>query len=260
MPASGHGQGGPVGKVFPIQSAVPCRYPPFVVWGLIAVNAVAFLYQQSLPPRALDAFLYYYALVPARYAHPEWAGLVGLPPDDYLPFLTNTFLHGGWFHLISNMWMLYIFGPAVEDRMGKGRFLAFYLLCGVAASVAHTLFNLDSPIPALGASGAIAGVLGAYMRLFPLARVVVLVPILFLPYFFELPAAVFAGLWFVIQLMQGLGELSIQSVGGGVAWWAHVGGFVVGWLAVPFVRRGRRHYRDFEGDEGVLGFRPSGRR
>ncbi|RMD61175.1 MAG: rhomboid family intramembrane serine protease [Alphaproteobacteria bacterium] len=244
--------------MFPIEAAVPVRYPPFVTWGLIAVNALVFLYQISLPPQMLEAFIYRYALVPARYAHPEWAAWIGLPPGDYLPFLTNMFLHGGWLHVISNMWTLYIFGPAIEDRLGKGRFLVFYLVCGIGASVAHLAANADSAIPALGASGAIAGVIGAYMRLFPLARVIVLIPILFLPYFIELPAAIFAGLWFVLQLIQGVGEFFAPSSGGGVAWWAHVGGFVFGWLIIRMIHRSARTYRPFQRDEGVLGFNPTG--
>mgnify|MGYP002623218497 CR=1 FL=1 len=244
----------------PIQSAVPCRYPPFVTWAIIGVNVIVFLVQSSLPPQVLEIFLYHYALVPARYMHPDWADWVGLPPDDYLPFFTNMYLHGGWLHLLLNMWSLYIFGPAIEDRLGKVRFLVFYSLCGVAASVAHALFNMDSAVPALGASGAIAGVMGAYMRLFPLANVIVVIPILFFPFFTEVPAAVFAAIWFLLQLVQGVGEMMTPSMGGGVAWWAHIGGFLVGAVVVKFIRRSNLGYRRYYRDEGVLGFRPSGRR
>lgn len=244
----------------PIQSAVPYRYPPFVTWAIIAVNVFVFLVQLSLPPQALDAFLYHYALVPARYAHPGWAEWIGLPPDDYLPFFTNMYLHGGWLHLLLNMWSLYIFGPAVEDRLGKVRFFVFYSLCGIAASFAHALFNMDSVVPALGASGAIAGVMGAYMRLFPLANVIVVIPILIFPFFIDMPAAVFTVIWFLLQVVQGVWEMMTPSMGGGVAWWAHIGGFVVGALVVPFIRRSSRAYRRYYRDEGVLGFRPSGQR
>ena len=246
--------------MFPIQSVVPVRYPPVVVWALIAVNVAAFLFQLSLGPRELEVFLRHYALVPARYMHPEWALRVGLDPDNWLPFLTNMYLHGGWFHLISNMWTLWIFGPAVEDRLGKGRFFLFYTFAGVAASVAHALVNADSTIPALGASGAIAGVLGAYMRLFPLSRVIVLVPIGFLPFFFELPGAIFAGFWFLTQVLQGVGSVLAPAMGGGVAWWAHIGGFVFGALVVGLSHRRDFAYRRYFRDEGVLGFRPDGRR
>lgn len=246
--------------MIPIQGALPNRYPPFFTWGLIGVNTLSFLYQAALPPEQLEAFLYNYALVPARYAYPQWADWVGLPPDDYLPFFTNMYLHGGWLHLILNMWTLYIFGPAIEDRLGAVRFFAFYSFCGVAASFAHAIVNLDSTIPALGASGAIAGVLGAYMRLFPLAQVIVVIPILFLPFFMELPAAVFAGIWFLMQVLQGIGDVVSPSMGGGVAWWAHIGGFIAGFAVIRLLHRRARRYRVYYADEGYMGFKPSGRR
>ncbi|MFQ5347548.1 MAG: rhomboid family intramembrane serine protease [Rhodothalassiaceae bacterium] len=239
--------------MFPIATAVPYRYPPFVTWSLIGVNVLVFLFQISLPPAAQAAFIHEFALVPARYA--QHAGAL-----DYFPFLSNIFLHGGWLHILANMWTLYLFGPAVEDRLGKGRFLLFYLGCGIGASVAHVLVNPASAIPALGASGAIAGVLGAYMRLFPLARVIVLVPILFFPYFFELPAMLFAGLWFLIQLGSGVGAIFADPNAGGVAWWAHIGGFAFGWLVMPLLHRPRHRHRPYARDEGVFGFLPTGHR
>jgi len=169
------------------------------------------------------------------------------------------FLHGGWLHLIMNMWTLWLFGPTIEDRLGRGSYLAFYLACGVAAAVAHVVFNPSSTVPALGASGAIAGVLGCYLRLFPWARVIVLVPVLFLPLFFEVPAFLFIGLWFLIQVLQGTAELLTASTGAGVAWWAHVGGFVAGLALGPLLLRSERRYRVYYADEGVLGFDPQGR-
>src|SRR3954451_3002021 len=155
--------------MFPIKNTVPSRYPPAVTWVLIGTNCVIFFFQLGLTPRELELFLLRFALVPARYfAMPtRWHDSVG----DYLPFVTNMFLHAGWLHLILNMWTLWLFGPTVEDRLGPGRYLAFYLTCGVLASVAHAFFNPTSVDPALGASGAIAGVLGCYFRLFPLARI-----------------------------------------------------------------------------------------
>lgn len=246
--------------MFPVDSAVPTRYPPFVVYGLILANAAAFLFELSLPPRALEAFLREWALVPLRYSDPAWALRHGLDPRDYLPFFTNMYLHGGWFHIISNMWTLWIFGPAVEDRLGKVRFFIFYTACGIGASIAHALTNLDSAIPALGASGAIAGVIGAYMRLFPHARLIVMVPIFFVPFFFELPAAIFAAVWFATQVVQGVGALLAPAVGGGVAWWAHVGGFVVGWAIIRHVQQSERRHRRYYADEGKLGFGPEGYR
>lgn len=246
--------------MFPIDSAVPIRYPPFVVYALIAINAIVFLFELSLPPRALEAFLQHWALVPLRYSDPSWAWRHGLDPENYLPFFTNMYLHGGWFHILSNMWTLWIFGPAVEDRLGKVRFFIFYTACGIGASLAHALTNIDSAIPALGASGAIAGVIGAYMRLFPHARVIVLVPILLIPFFFEVPAAIFAAIWFFTQVVQGVGALFAPAVGGGVAWWAHIGGFAVGWAIIRQIQRSERRHRRYFADEGKLGFDPAGYR
>jgi membrane associated rhomboid family serine protease len=244
--------------MFPIRNAVPTRYPPLVTWMLIAANCAVFLIQVNLSPAELDLFLYRFALIPARYLDPMLYGEAGLTPGDFLPFFTMMFLHGGWLHLIFNMWTFWLFGPAVEDRLGPGRYLAFYLACGVAAAIAHVIFSATSTVPALGASGAIAGVLGCSMRLFPLARVLVVVPIVFIPLFFEWPAFVFIGLWFLIQILQGAAELLMPS-SGGVAWWAHVGGFVAGFVLGPWLRRSQREYRVYYPDEGELGFDPRGR-
>jgi membrane associated rhomboid family serine protease len=168
------------------------------------------------------------------------------------------FLHGGWLHLILNMWVLWLFGPTVEDRLGAGRFLLFYLATGVIASATHVAFNPTSEVPTLGASGAIAGILGAYLRMFPFARVVVVVPVIVIPFFFEVPAIVFVGLWFFMQLLQGAVELLAPDGGVGIAWWAHVGGFLAGLLLAPVVRRPRSGYRPYYRDEGILGFTPWG--
>jgi membrane associated rhomboid family serine protease len=225
----------------------------------MAANVAVFLYQVSLSEPALDRFLARYALIPARYFVP----LPYLPEpglEDYLPFVTNTFLHGGWLHLIVNMWTLFLFGPAVEDRMGRLRYSIFYLACGITASAAHAYFNPQSFVPALGASGAIAGVIGCFVLLFPLARLIVVIPILFFPFFFEVPALVFAGLWFLVQVVEGASELLRPSVGGGIAWWAHIGGFVAGVLLTPVLTRSRRAYRKYYLDEGIYGFTPNGRR
>jgi membrane associated rhomboid family serine protease len=246
--------------MLPIRNAVPSRYPAVVTWSLIGVNCVLFLFQNSLGERELIWFLYNFALVPARYFAPVLIGGAPTGPADYLPFLTNMFLHGGWLHLILNMWTLWLFGGTIEDRLGHGRYLLFYLVCGIAASVAHALFNPVSTVPALGASGAIAGVLGCYLRMFPLARVVVLVPIIFIPLFFEVPALIYVGFWFLMQVLQGTAELFAPSTGAGVAWWAHIGGFIAGFALVPLFRRAERHYRRYYADEGVLGFDPRGRR
>jgi membrane associated rhomboid family serine protease len=245
--------------MIPIRNAVPTRYPPVVTWMLIATNCVVFLLQNSLGPAELEEFLRTFALIPARYLEPLVYRDAVLTAADFLPFFTMMFLHGGWLHLILNMWTLWLFGPAVEDRLGHGRYLAFYLACGLAASVAHFVFNPTSVVPALGASGAIAGVLGSYMRLFPLARVVVLVPVIFVPLFFEVYAFVFVGLWFLLQVLQGTVDLLLSFRGGGVAWWAHIGGFVAGLVLCPLLVQSERRYRAYYPDEGVLGFNIAGR-
>ncbi|HEY3658478.1 MAG TPA: rhomboid family intramembrane serine protease [Steroidobacteraceae bacterium] len=226
---------------------------------LIAINSVVFLFQESMSSFELERFLSHFALIPARYYELFADGSLDFSPNYFLPFITMMFLHGGWLHLIFNMWTLWLFGPTVEDRMGPGRFLAFYLLCGIAAAIAQVLSDPTSTVPSLGASGAIAGVLGCFVGLFPLARVVVVVPIVFIPLFFEVPAFVFIGLWFLIQLLQGTVELLLASSGGGVAWWAHVGGFLAGLALIPFFQRAAQGYRGYYPDEGVLGFDPAGR-
>jgi len=143
------------GDMFPVSVSVPTRFQPAVTYALIGTNALVFLLQASLPDRAQEAVAYSYGLVPARYTNPEWALRVGLDPGDYLPLVTNMFMHGGWLHLILNMWTLWLFGPAIEDRLGKTRFLAFYLASGLAAGLTHAWVNADSTIPAVGASGGI---------------------------------------------------------------------------------------------------------
>jgi membrane associated rhomboid family serine protease len=235
---------------------------PVVTRALILVNVVVFFFELALPESLLESVFYLFGLVPARFTQPEWAAWIGLPVDSYWPFLTHQFLHGGWLHIIGNMWMLWIFGDNVEDRMGPGRFLTFYLLCGFAAGATHMLTNPDSTVPSVGASGAIAGVLGAYFLLYPMARVLVLLPILFLPFFFEVPAVVFLGVWFFIQLFSGTLALAGPEQVGGIAWWAHIGGFVAGMLMRGlFVRRRIRPLQpDEHGLEWAWEPRPAGHR
>ncbi|MGF1639816.1 MAG: rhomboid family intramembrane serine protease [Rhodospirillales bacterium] len=195
---------------------------------LIVVNIGVFFFELGLAPKESARFIYTYALVPAVYGNPELARQAGLEATSVLPIVTNTFMHGGYLHLIVNMWTLWLFGLPVEDRLGPWRFLLFYLVCGTAGSVSHLAFNLDSLVPALGASGAIAGVLGAFSRLHPRARVSVVQPIFFFPLIFQLPAWVFTAIWFAFQLLPGVAALSAGPATGGIAWWAHIGGFVVG--------------------------------
>jgi rhomboid family protein len=225
--------------MIPIKDTIPRSHPPVATLMIIVVNAAVFLFELMLPQDALQRFFYLFGIVPARFTHPDWASWVGLPIDDYWPFLTSMFLHGGWLHILGNMWILWIFGDNVEDRMGPWRYTIFYLLCGLVAGYVHCLTNADSKLPTVGASGAIAGVMGAYFVLFPTSRVVVLLPVLFYPLFFEVPAVVYLGIWVLMQFFSGTLSLAGGQQVGGVAFWAHVGGFVAGIvLQLVFVRRG----------------------
>jgi membrane associated rhomboid family serine protease len=241
--------------MFPIGDNIPARSPPIATWLLIFVNGLVFLLELGLPEPQLEAFLHLFGLVPARYTHPDWAVWFGFPADSYWPFLTSMFIHGGWLHIIANMWTLWIFGDNVEDRMGSVRFVIFYLLCGLAGNLTHWFVYPDSTIPALGASGAIAGVLGAYFVLFPQARVIVFFPVLFIPLFFQLPAVVYLAFWALSQFFSGTLSLAQPQDTGGIGWWVHVGGFVAGVvLQFFFVRRGRDPRplsRDEYGAEGA---------
>jgi membrane associated rhomboid family serine protease len=250
-------RGGASRLMFPVATGIPLRYPPIATWALIAANCVVFLFEVNLSPSELNAFLYSFALIPARYFGSGGFNAV-MSPTDYLPFVSNMFLHGGWLHLIVNMWTLWLFGRVVEDQLGSGRYLAFYFACGVLASATYAALNPDSTVPALGASGAVAGVLGCYMRLFPFSRIIVLVPILFLPLFFEVPAIVFAGLWFLIQAFEAMAEWFTPFAGGTIAWWAHIGGFIAGVILAGMLRPPPRRHWPRDVDEGIPGFALSG--
>jgi membrane associated rhomboid family serine protease len=235
--------------MIPIQDTVHSRNPPLAVYALIALNLLVFALELSLPHEGLDRLFYLLGIVPARYSHPEWAVRVGFPVDDYWPFLTSMFLHGGWAHIIGNMWTLWIFGDNVEDRMGPFRFTLFYLLCGLVAAVVHYATNRDSDVPTVGASGAIAGVLGAYFVLYPRSQIVVMVPIFFYPLFFEVPAVTYLLFWALSQLFSGALALAGPVEVGGIAWWAHVGGFAAGLLLHPLFVQPRRSIRRLQPDE-----------
>jgi len=176
---------------------------PVVTRALILINVLVFFFELALPKQGLEQLFYLFGIVPARFTHPDWASYVGFPVDGYWTILTYQFLHGGWLHIVANMWTLWIFGDNVEDRMGSLRFVIFYLICGSIAGFTQLLTNPDSTIPSIGASGAIAGVLGAYLMFFPTARLIVLFPIVFFPFFFEVPAVLYLLLWFFIQLFIG---------------------------------------------------------
>jgi membrane associated rhomboid family serine protease len=225
--------------MFPIKDTIHSRSFPAVNWLLIIANVAVFvLVEAPLGPRAFAGFVNAYGLVPAELA----AGRV----ESVADLFTSMFLHGGWLHLISNMWALFIFGDNVEDRMGSGRYLVFYLLSGVAAALTQVVVSPDSRLPMVGASGAIAGVLAAYLVLYPRARVITLVFIFFLITFVEIPAVIYLGIWFVSQLFGGLLALGETAAAGGVAVWAHIGGFVFGLVMVRlFAHRPRVYYRTY---------------
>jgi membrane associated rhomboid family serine protease len=232
--------------MFPLKDSIRIPFTPTATYCLIAINVVVFLYQYSLSSYYSDYFLQHHALVPRRYFDPAWAHAHGLSPRDYLPFIEGTFMHGGWWHLILNMWTLFIFGTSLEGRIGHSGFLIFYVACAFIASFAHAYFNQDSAVPTLGASGAIAGVLGAYSTTFPRAKITILILIVFFPLFFKIPALGYALIWFAFQLLPGFIDLVSPSMGGGIAWWAHIGGFAAGFILIPFWRFGPNRTYDEE--------------
>jgi membrane associated rhomboid family serine protease len=218
----------------PIGTTAPRSGVPWLVFSLIAACTLVFLYQLSLGDRSAVRFIYEFALVPLRFANPRWAVAHGLDPNDYLSLVTMAFLHGGWLHIVINMWTLWLFGRAVESRMGRLRFAVLYFSCALLASGAQLVAYPGSPTPTLGASGAIAGVLGAHAMLYPKARIVILLPIVFVPFFFRLSAMVYVAVWFGLQVFQGTGAILSPGMGHGVAWWAHIGGFLAGVALVRF--------------------------
>jgi membrane associated rhomboid family serine protease len=209
--------------MIPLRDVIPSRTTPYITITIIALNALAWLFELSLPHEALNEFLTVFGVVPASFSTPT--------------LITSMFLHGSWSHVIGNMWYLWIFGDNVEDRVGHGRFIVFYLLCGSAAALGQVLVDPSSTLPTIGASGAIAGVMGAYFVLYPHSRVLTLIPWIFLQ-IVELPATVLLGFWFLMQLFSaGTIAMTTNSSGGGVAFAAHVAGFVVGMGAVFVFRK-----------------------
>ncbi len=232
--------------MFPLQTSVYARQVPIVTWLIIGANTLVFFLEVDLPKESIERLSYLFGLVPARFTDPAWAQQAGYPLHSYWPFLTSMFLHGGVLHIVGNMWTLAVFGRNVEDQMGHVRFLLFYLLCGIASGVVHTLVNSHSTIPAIGASGAIAGVMGAYLAMYPTSRVVVMIPIFIFPFFFDFLAVFYLGYWFLLQLFSGVMALRVTSDTGGIAVWAHVGGFLTGVLIfrlflAPLSSRGPSH-------------------
>src|SRR3982751_2086572 len=210
--------------MIPLRDVIPSRTTPYITVTIIGLNAVAWLYEVALPHESLNQFLTIYGVVPAYFA---WPTLV-----------TSMFLHGSWSHVIGNMWYLWIFGDNVEDRVGHGRFIVFYLLCGFVAALGQVAVDPSSTLPTIGASGAIAGVMGAYFVLYPHSRVLTLIPLIIIWDIIELPAIMLLGFWFLMQLFSaGAIAVTASTGGGGVAFMAHVAGFVMGAVAVFALRK-----------------------
>jgi membrane associated rhomboid family serine protease len=246
--------------MIPLKDDAPRITTPYMTWLLLVINIGIFLFEWMLGLKfgrgALDGFVRIFGLVPVRVTILLAGGQVPLrlvhqlgahlvtPAAALLPFFTSMFLHASWLHVIANMWALWIFGDNVEDHLGHFTYLLMYLLCGLAGGVTHTLLNLGSTVPSVGASGAIAGIMGAYFVLYPSARVLTLVPFFFV-FFMWLPAWVVLGYWFVVQFLSGAATsiAATHSSGGGVAFWAHVGGFVAGLVLIRlFPSRPRRYH------------------
>ena len=226
--------------MIPIRDTIPSRRTAWVTRALVVLNVLAFAFELK-QGRALEAFVYRFGVVPNQWMVGHVSDLLDWP-RLFLTLLTSQFLHGGFLHLGSNMWYLWIFADNVEDRLGHGRFLVLYLSSGAAAAVAQLLISPHSAIPTIGASGAIAGVLGAYFLLFPAAKIVTLVPLGFFLETIELPAFIFLGLWFLIQWAEGVTTIGQVTDMGGVAFWAHIGGFLWGMLALSTLRSSRRSW------------------
>ena len=213
--------------MIPIRDAIRSEHFPAVNFLIIGLNVLAFLWQLTQGDHLTEA-LFFFGIVPIRYSDPEVSAHF-TTFQQFLPFLSSMFLHGGFLHILGNMWFLYIFGDNIEDRLGHIRYLIFYIFCGVAAGLVHLLTNWNSKIPTIGASGAISGVMGAYLLLYPRSRILTLIPIFFFFQFVELPAFIFLGYWLLIQLFSA--GLTPKNVGG-IAFWAHIGGFIAGLLFV----------------------------
>lgn len=231
--------------MFPLRDENPTRRTPHLTWLLIAINVIVFLYEISLGESGFAEFTYRYGVVPGDLTGGDLTTSreLGGSAGSLITPLSSMFMHGGWLHLIGNMWFLYIFGDNVEDTLGKPRFLLFYLAGGFAASLMQVAVDPSSAVPMVGASGAISAVLAGYVRLHPHARVLTLVPIFFFIQFIELPAFLFIFIWFGLQVLSGMsGLMHGAGHGGGVAWWAHIGGFVAGfvlirWMATDYFDR-----------------------
>ena len=229
--------------MIPIRDTIPSRCFPLATLSLIAANVLVFIWHRSLSIAQQELVVYWLGLVPARYTNLLSANPSGWPMFGWWPFLTHMFLHANLPHLIGNMWSLWIFGDNVEDRMGSGRFLIFYLLGGLAAAAAQILMHPSARLPMVGASGAVAAVLGAYFLLFPRSQIIAFAPVLFYPLFFTVPAATYLLFWFLSQWWAGTLSQLMPARTGGIAWWAHIGGFLFGLFLHPLFMISRRRCR-----------------
>jgi len=224
--------------MIPLRDENPSRSVPFVNTVLILANISVFIYQNFLVPGGAEPLFYRLGCIPYEFTH-----FVDIHPPALVPvpltILTAMFMHGGWIHLLSNMLYLWIFGDNIEDRLGHLRYLSFYILCGLIASVFHILTNLNSQVPSLGASGAIAGVMGAYMVLFPKARIKTLLILVVFIQVVRIPAVIVLGYWILIQVLSGFAEFGART-GGGIAWFAHIGGFLAGFILITIMKKRKR--------------------
>jgi len=227
--------------VIPLRDNIPSKSFPVVNWFLIIVNLGIFLFEVFfLNQQQAEAMIYQYGLVPDQVRLGGLTSLDEIRITVLRPFFTNMFLHGGWGHIISNMWILFIFGDNVEDRMGKIKYFMFYILCGLIASFTHFILHRHSGVPAIGASGAISGVMAAYMFMFPKSNILSFIPIIIIPFFLPIPAIIYIGLWFAGQLVSGASSLMLSSSATGIAFWAHIGGFLGGILTYKLFDSSRR--------------------
>jgi membrane associated rhomboid family serine protease len=223
--------------MIPLKALVPRRSMPLMTLALILSNVLVFFYELSLGPHAIERFFFQYGMIPARIQAAVTTGTVPLT-DALASIFTSMFVHGGWLHIIGNMWFLWVFGIVIEDQLGRLRYLAFYLVCGVGAALTQAIVGWGARVPTIGASGAISGIMGAYFVLLPTSRVLTLMPLIIFWFTMRLPAIVMIGYWFLVQLLSA----TVQPPGaGGVAFWAHVGGFVLGAL-LAFPRRRSGHW------------------
>lgn len=226
--------------MIPLKDSIPRVHKSWALWSILVANLAVFIFQLGLNGEQSFRLFHLFGVVPARFFDPQWAMHVGYPPGGWWTLVSYTFLHGSWLHFLLNMWTLWIFADNVEDVMGPVRFFFFYFICGAVAAGAHMISSPGDTTPVVGASGAVAGIMGAYFLLYPHATVLTLIPIFIFPLFVNIPAIVYLGLWFASQIFSGLATRG--QAGGGVAFWAHVGGFVIGLSLMPLFRIKSRCY------------------